>query len=140
MGMIKLRLKRVEVVEFEDAVDEDETPDDVLAENLRSAKDMPERVFEGDSAVITGEIVRSDAAEASLTVESCLAELREMFPQGFCEIMFPTESGTAKNHLANVVIAVWDSTRANGSLLHFDGETLFEAMQFVREWKGEQDA
>ena len=68
-------------------------------------------------------------------VEDALAELRTLNPKGFCEIMFPTESGTAKNYLANVVIAVWDESRERGSLLHFDDVTLEAAMQQVRDWK-----
>jgi len=82
-------------------------------------------------AIITTEF--SALAEAEDNVEAALVKLRERYPNGFCEIMFSTESGTEKNYLASAVIAVWDSSRSSELLTHYDAPTLAEALSAAME-------
>lgn len=63
-----------------------------------------------------------------LTVESCLKELREIFPSFDSEITFSTQN--------IVTVTPWavDSDGAPLAKGVFDGPTLSEAMAQVRKW------
>lgn len=64
MGMIKLRLTRTQIVEFEDGPLDGQPPEQLLAENLRNAEEMPEHVFDDPiETTITGEVVATSAPQ-----------------------------------------------------------------------------
>lgn len=108
---------------------------DPMDEKLRLWAIEAREIYGATVATVPSPELAATSTETAdeISIDNALAELRGLFPQGFCEIMFPTESGTEKNYLASVVIAVWDTTRSCGSLSHFDSPTLSEAMRAVRD-------
>lgn len=73
--------------------------------------------------------------DSSLTVEQCLAELREMFPRLFGRI-----TRQDNEHASAVYISLHRRESPASGLLVFTGvgSTLNEAMAQVRKWQQEQ--
>lgn len=73
-----------------------------------------------------------------LTVESCLEELREMWPGCSAQIRQEHNAGFDKNFVSHFEIGVISKDyEVHGE--RFDGPTLNEAMQSVRAFKQSQE-
>lgn len=67
-----------------------------------------------------------------LTVEQCLKELREMFPDQTCEVSFRTAG------LGFVKVTAWENGAIPKQRHSEFADTLSEAMAQVRAWKEQQ--
>jgi hypothetical protein len=135
--LCKQLAETVPVPQTEALIEQAATRCDVYAHQLRSIREF---AVAAGVEVLAAEIRALATESAPPSVESVLAELREMFPNTYCYIR---SNGSGHVRFDNGEIYTTQGVeihvqRRKDDDLHFNYGTLTEAMQQVRQWKENQ--